>query len=88
MRRSIATVCLNGHGPAELQHVAFATDDVKTAVRRTRAAGLPTLTVPANDDDDLEARLGGDTTELRERRGGYAGYGATNSPFRMAAQRT
>ena len=25
--------------------------------------------------------------EVLERRGGYAGYGATNSPVRMAAQR-
>ena len=109
---------LPDHGPAELQHVAFATSDVMAAVRRARAAGVPLLTIPDNYYDDLEARLGVDTTELRElgllydrdadggellqasrrdgrvffelleRAGGYAGYGAANTPIRMAAQRT
>ena len=77
------------------------------------------LAIPDNYYDDLEARLGVDTTELRdlgllydrdpgggellhaftatrgrvffellERRGGYVGYGAANTPIRMAAQRT
>jgi 3-dehydroshikimate dehydratase len=105
-------------GRAELQHVAFATLDVATAVRRAREAGVPFLQIPGNYYDDLEARLGVDTRELRElgllydrdgrggellqaftatrgrvffelveRRGGYAGHGAANTPIRMAAQR-
>jgi 4-hydroxyphenylpyruvate dioxygenase len=119
VRLALNVPLLPDHGPAELQHVAFATPDVKAAVRRARAAGVPMLTIPANYYDDLEARLGFDTTELRElgllydrepgggellqaftatrgrvffelleRRGGYAGYGATNTPIRMVAQRT
>jgi 4-hydroxyphenylpyruvate dioxygenase len=105
------------HGPAELQHVAFATDDARAAVRRAREAGVSLLQIPANYYDDLEARLHVDTDELRElgllydrdahggellqaftvtrgrvffelieRRGGYAGYGAVNTPIRTAAQ--
>ncbi|MEV6791447.1 TIM barrel protein [Streptomyces sp. NPDC051320] len=42
--------------PARPQHLAFATDDVVTAARRARAAGLPMLQVPANYYDDLAAR--------------------------------
>ena len=118
VRLALNVPLLPDHGPAELQHVAFATSDVKAAVRRARAAGVPMLTIPNNYYDDLEARLGVDTTELRElgllydrdanggellqaftatngrvffelleRAGGYAGYGAANTPIRMAAQR-
>jgi 4-hydroxyphenylpyruvate dioxygenase len=119
VRLALNVPLLPDHGPAELQHVAFATRDVKAAIRQARAAGVPMLKIPANYYDDLEARLGIDTTELRElgllcdrdsaggellqaftatrgrvffelleRRGGYAGYGAANTPIRMAAQRT
>ncbi|MEV8566904.1 TIM barrel protein [Streptomyces sp. NPDC051322] len=42
--------------PARPQHLAFATDDVVTAARRARAAGLPMLQVPGNYYDDLAAR--------------------------------
>lgn len=119
VRLALNVPLLPDHGPAELQHVAFAARDVKAAVRRARAAGVPMLTIPENYYDDLEARLGVDSSELRdlgllydrepgggellqaftatrgrvffellERRGGYAGYGAANTPIRMAAQRT
>ena len=119
VRLALNVPLLPDHGPAELQHVAFATPDVKAAVRRARAAGMPMLRIPENYYDDLEARLGVDTSELRElgllydrdsrggellhaftgtcgrvffelleRRGGYAGYGAANTPIRLAAQRT
>jgi 4-hydroxyphenylpyruvate dioxygenase len=119
VRLALNVPLLPNHGPAELQHVAFAARDVKAAVRRARAAGVPMLRIPRNYYDDLEARFGIDTTELRElgllydrdreggellqaftatrgrvffelleRRGGYAGYGAANTPIRMAAQRT
>jgi 4-hydroxyphenylpyruvate dioxygenase len=119
VRLALNVPLLPDHGPAELQHIAFATDDVKAAVEHARTAGVPMLAIPDNYYDDLEARLGVDTTELRdlgllydrdpgggellhaftvtrgrvffellERRGGYAGYGAANTPIRMAAQRT
>ncbi|WP_406395754.1 bifunctional sugar phosphate isomerase/epimerase/4-hydroxyphenylpyruvate dioxygenase family protein [Streptomyces sp. NBC_00887] len=42
--------------PARPQHVALATDDLVTAVRRARAAGARLLPVPANYYDDLAAR--------------------------------
>jgi 3-dehydroshikimate dehydratase len=118
VRLALNVPLLPDHGPAELQHVAFATSDVTSAVRRARTAGVPMLKIPENYYDDLEARLGVDTTELRElgllydrdpdggellhaftaargrvffelleRRGDYAGYGAANTPIRMAAQR-
>jgi 3-dehydroshikimate dehydratase len=118
VRLALNVPVLAAHGPAELQHVAFAAADVAEAVRAAREAGVALLEIPANYYDDLEARLGVDTAELRalgllydrderggellhaftrtrgrvffellERRGGYAGYGAANTPIRMAAQR-
>jgi 4-hydroxyphenylpyruvate dioxygenase len=112
------------HGQtAEVQHVAFACDDVLAAARSMRDRGAPLLHVPGNYYDDLAARLdveprlleamrelgvlydrtpdgsgellqaftamvGGRLFfELVERRGTYDGYGAVNSPVRMAAQR-
>jgi 3-dehydroshikimate dehydratase len=108
---------LNGHGP-RLEHVAFACDDARATARELRDDGVALLDIPANYYDDVEARWGIDTGELRElgvlydrdseggellhaftrargnvffevleRRGGYSGYGAANSPIRMAAQR-
>ena len=108
---------LNGHGP-RLEHVAFACDDARATARELREDGVALLDIPGNYYDDLEARWGIDTGELRElgvlydrdsgggellhaftrargsvffevleRRGGYSGYGAANSPIRMAAQR-
>ena len=41
----------------DIQHVAFATDDVITLARAARAAGAPLLDVPENYYDDLDARL-------------------------------
>jgi 4-hydroxyphenylpyruvate dioxygenase len=118
VRLALNVPLLPDHGPAELQHVAFETRDIRAAVRRAREAGVPMLAIPSNYYDDLEARLGLDTRELREldllydrdpdggellqaftavrgrvffelleRRGGYTGYGAANTPVRMAAQR-
>ncbi len=118
VRLALNVPVLAGHGPAELQHVAFATRDAGAAARALRDAGVELLEIPGNYYDDLEARLGVDTGELREhgllydrdarggellqlftaargrvffevleRRGGYAGYGAANTPIRMAAQR-
>jgi 4-hydroxyphenylpyruvate dioxygenase len=108
---------LSGHGP-RLEHVAFACDDARATVRELRGDGVALLDIPGNYYDDLEARWGIGTGELRElgllydrdaeggellhaftrargsvffevleRRGGYSGYGAANTPIRMAAQR-
>jgi 4-hydroxyphenylpyruvate dioxygenase len=65
VRLALNVPLLPDHGPAQLQHVAFGAHDVKAAVRRARAEGVPMLTIPENYYDDLEARLGLDTTELR-----------------------
>jgi 4-hydroxyphenylpyruvate dioxygenase len=66
VRLALNVSVLAEHGPAELQHVAFATADVADAVRRAKAAGVPLLEIPGNYYDDLQARLGVDTSELRE----------------------
>ncbi|MBI3146311.1 MAG: sugar phosphate isomerase/epimerase and 4-hydroxyphenylpyruvate domain-containing protein [Pseudogulbenkiania sp.] len=50
--RSVSTY--RGSG---LQHVAFSTGDIFTAVAATRAAGLPLLEIPRNYYDDLAARF-------------------------------
>jgi 4-hydroxyphenylpyruvate dioxygenase len=65
VRLTLNVPVLPVNGRAELQHVAFATADAAEAVRRARAAGVPLLEIPGNYYDDLEARLGVDTTELR-----------------------
>jgi 4-hydroxyphenylpyruvate dioxygenase len=110
---------LAGSHQGELQHVAFACEDVLATARALRERGVAILPVPGNYYDDLAARTGIDVAPLRaldvlydrdaqggellhfytarvgervffellERRGGYAGYGAANSPVRMAAQR-
>ena len=104
---------------AELQHVAFACDDVFARARAMRERGVPLLEIPGNYYDDLAARTELDPEaiermrelgvlyarsdgellhfytamagrlffEVVERRGGSEGYGAANSPVRMAAQR-
>ena len=41
----------------DIQHVAFATDDVISLARAARTAGAPLLDVPDNYNDDLDARL-------------------------------
>jgi 4-hydroxyphenylpyruvate dioxygenase len=53
----------------ELQHVAFATDDVLDAARAMRERGAPLLGIPDNYYDDLIARTdlpGERVTEMRE----------------------
>jgi 4-hydroxyphenylpyruvate dioxygenase len=48
----------------DIQHVAFATDDVIGLARAARAAGAPLLGVPENYYDDLDARLAPPTALL------------------------
>jgi 4-hydroxyphenylpyruvate dioxygenase len=106
---------------ADLQHVAFACDDLPAAVEGMRAHGVPLLPIADNYYDDLAARVEldpGFLARLRELRilydadaqgeflhvfthtfchrlffevvqrvGAYDGYGAVNSPVRLAAQR-
>ena len=119
--RFALSVPVVGNGGAELQHVAFACEDVLATARAMRDRGVPLLRIPGNYYDDLAARTGlapeliermrdlgvlyeaGEGGELLhfytamagpsmffevlERRGGYDGYGASNSPVRMASQR-
>jgi 4-hydroxyphenylpyruvate dioxygenase len=46
---------------AQLQHVAFATQDIVASARAIRALGAPVLAIPANYYDDLAARFELDT---------------------------
>jgi plastocyanin len=121
VRFALNVPLLAHNGDGELQHVAFACDDVLAAARELRDRGLPLLRISGNYYDDLAARLDLDPGlveemrdlgvlydrdehgellhvytpllghrlffEVLERRGGYDGYGAANSPVRMAAQR-
>ncbi|MFC7494426.1 MULTISPECIES: bifunctional sugar phosphate isomerase/epimerase/4-hydroxyphenylpyruvate dioxygenase family protein [unclassified Nocardioides] len=48
------------------QHVAFATDDVVAVARRAIERGLVPLAVPRNYYDDLQARFGLSTEQVRE----------------------
>ena len=41
-----------------VQHIAFASDDIRATARRLRAAGLAPLPIPANYYEDLAARFG------------------------------
>ena len=58
MRLALNVPRLGGaHGQAELQHVAFACEDVLAAAARCASAASPLLAIPGNYYDDLEARL-------------------------------
>jgi 4-hydroxyphenylpyruvate dioxygenase len=43
---------------AGVQHLAFATADIFAAAEAARANGLPTLEIPHNYYDDIEAKFG------------------------------
>jgi 3-dehydroshikimate dehydratase len=116
--RFALSVPVVGNGGGELQHVAFACDDILATAEAMRERGVPLLEIPGNYYDDLAARTELDDDaieqlrelgllyepgellhfytamagprlffEVLERRGGYDGYGASNSPVRLAAQR-
>jgi 4-hydroxyphenylpyruvate dioxygenase len=121
VRFALSVPVVGNGGGGELQHVAFACEDIFATARAMRGRGVQVLTIPGNYYDDLAARteldpatiermreLGvlyepGETGELLhfytvmagaglffevlERRGRYDGYGASNTPVRLAAQR-
>lgn len=117
---------LAGHFIAEsfgsnVQHLAFACDDIFSTAAALKARGFEPLQMSPNYYDDVEARFGlepeladrlrdhnmlydrddfgeyfqlyaptwgeGFIFEIVERRGNYTGYGASNAPFRIAAQK-
>lgn len=119
-RRTLAGFFVSELFGAGIQHLAFATGDMKRTAQALAANGFQPLRVSANYYDDLAARFGLPAAEIEalkaagilydrdaggeffqlygrtgedgfffevvERRG-YAGYGAFNAPFRIAAQK-
>ena len=106
---------------AQVQHLAFATNDIFKTAEQLLAGGFQPLKVSQNYYDDVAARFGltqeirrrlealhllydedekgqffqlydqpssqGFFFEVVQRVGGYAGYGAPNAPYRLAAQK-
>ena len=56
-RQTQSSRFINEFFGAGVQHIAFTTDDIFTAVDRMRAAGVELLPIPENYYDDLEARF-------------------------------
>jgi 3-dehydroshikimate dehydratase len=54
--RFALTVPVVGNGGSELQHVAFACDDIFATGRAMRDRGVPLLAIPGNYYEDLAAR--------------------------------
>jgi 4-hydroxyphenylpyruvate dioxygenase len=57
---------LQGFHGAGIQHIALATADILATARKLRELGLPTLPIPANYYEDIEARFGLDQSTLRQ----------------------
>lgn len=55
-RRTLSSRFLSEVFGSGVQHIAFATDDIFSAVERFRAAGLRLLEIPENYYDDLESK--------------------------------
>jgi 4-hydroxyphenylpyruvate dioxygenase len=55
-QRTLSSRFLTHYFGSGVQHVAFATDDIVTTVKRLRANGVEILSIPENYYDDLEAR--------------------------------
>src|SRR5262249_27187346 len=49
---------IQGFGGAGIQHIALTTTDILASARRLKELGLPSLPIPANYYEDLEARFG------------------------------
>lgn len=56
-RQTLSNRFISEYFGAGVQHIAFATDDIFTAVERMREAGLELLPIPDNYYDDLESRF-------------------------------
>jgi 4-hydroxyphenylpyruvate dioxygenase len=56
--RTAVARSLSTFAGAGVQHIAFDTDDIFTAVDRLRGRGVPLLPIPENYYDDLSARFG------------------------------
>jgi 4-hydroxyphenylpyruvate dioxygenase len=55
-QRTLSSRFLTHYFGSGVQHIAFATDDIVTTVKRLRANGVAMLSIPENYYDDLEAR--------------------------------
>jgi len=63
-RHTAVVESLSTYRGSGLNHVAFATDDIFTAVAELRERGVPLLHIPRNYYDDLEARYDLDPARL------------------------
>src|SRR5690606_9663409 len=61
---------LRGHGAAGVQHVAFGTSDITTAVQTLSSRGIRFLTTPDSYYDEIERRLGGVSRSVAALRAG------------------
>lgn len=57
---------LQGYHGAGVQHIALSTADILATARKLRELGLPTLPIPRNYYEDLEARFGLDARLLEQ----------------------
>jgi 4-hydroxyphenylpyruvate dioxygenase len=57
---------LQGFHGAGIQHIALATVDILATARKLGELGLPTLPIPANYYEDIEARFGLDEDTLQQ----------------------
>jgi 4-hydroxyphenylpyruvate dioxygenase len=55
-QRTLSSRFLTHYFGSGVQHIAFATDDIVTTIKRLRANGVEILSIPENYYDDLEAR--------------------------------
>jgi 4-hydroxyphenylpyruvate dioxygenase len=55
-QRTLSSRFLTHYFGSGVQHIAFATDNIVTTIKRLRANGVETLSIPENYYDDLEAR--------------------------------
>jgi 4-hydroxyphenylpyruvate dioxygenase len=65
-RQTLSARFLQGFGGAGVQHIALATTDIFATARRLKEFGLPTLPIPPNYYEDLEARFGLDEQRIAE----------------------
>jgi 4-hydroxyphenylpyruvate dioxygenase len=64
-QRTQSSRFLNEYFGSGVQHIAFATNDIVETVARLQANDVALLSIPENYYDDLEARVGMPTDQLR-----------------------